>query len=267
MGIADQSDTHERSRLHYGGSDPTTPFFLRPQYVKYNSLQKSKDLGLVENLSALLSGVAGSSVGSPTLYFKVQTRGPAKIRLAQRPVDRYSDHSISVGLLDADRNQIPLDEQSGFAQAPFAVYADDPSQRERLPGGTYYFVVSSNQWRETPFEVVAFIQRYLECQGAAVLATLPTLRLALVKLQGVALGSNLAHGLIAHPDTVKPLLGSAAAALIPRLSLAIFRGAATGQMLPYGRLKQTARINGRASGSSPNIATMTSSRPYGGYGY
>ena len=44
---------------------------LRPQFVKYNSVSKSRDLGSVDNFLGTFAGDIGSQVGSPTLFFKV----------------------------------------------------------------------------------------------------------------------------------------------------------------------------------------------------
>jgi hypothetical protein len=137
---------------------------------------------------------------------------------------------------------------------------------DRMPPGTYYFTVSTNQWRETPFSVDALVQRYLELHGRVLLRGSPRLRIALVKPIGTATGRAILTGTPLSPSTVKKLAGRAPGAMTPRLTLSIMRGAAIGRLAPYGRLQQNYRISGAATGRNANIATMTARRPYG-YGY
>lgn len=258
----DQGPELERRRRRYGGSEPSMPSFLRPQHLRYNSLLKSRDLGVTDNLSAVLSGVVGGQSGSSTLFFRVATRGPARLGVALTPGDRYSDRALRVGICDADHNPLPLDD-TGFASPPAVHNASSNSERDRLPGGTYFFTVSSEQWQSTPFELVAVVQRYLELSGKATGTLVPQLRLALVKLRGVASGAAPLGGTLLPPGGLRSLGGHGGGSLGGGLTLAIPRGVASGTLSPYGRLKQTFRLTGAAVGTSSSIATMTSSRPYG----
>ena len=64
----------------YGGSDKSSPSFLRPEHVKYNTPAKAKNLGVVFNLNTTLTGTVGSEAGTNTLYFKVTTSGESDLR-------------------------------------------------------------------------------------------------------------------------------------------------------------------------------------------
>jgi hypothetical protein len=265
MAALDQSELQEILRRAYGGSDNTSPSFLRPQYVRYNGVAKSRDFGVIDNLSVSLSGQLGSQTGASTLFFKVVTRGPSRLGIAKTPINPYADRYLSVGLLDGDRNQIPLNH-NGFGYS-FPIHAHDHTEpSEHLPAGTYYFTISCDQWQATPFEVIAIVQRFVLLAGLVTLVAEPLLRLALIKLLGAAEGSAPLSGRLLGGGEVKALDGAAGGTALPSLTLVIMSGAITGSMLPYGRLKETFRISGVASGSSPSVATMTVTRRPG-YGY
>ena len=265
MSVLDQSELQEILRRSYGGSDNTSPSFLRPQYVRYNGLAKSRDFGVVDNLSVSLSGQLGSQTGASTLFFKVVTRGPSRLGIAKTPINPYTDRYLNVGLLDEFRNQVPLNHD-GFGYA-FPIHSHDhTAPSEHLPGGTYYFTISSDQWQATPFEVIAIVQRFVLLAGVASLNALPQLRLALIKLLGAAGGTSPLEGQLLAGDVVKVMEGAAGGTALPSLTLVIMSGVASGTMTPYGRLKETFRIAGVASGGSPSVATMTVTRRPG-YGY
>lgn len=263
--LADQSVTQESYRKRYGGSDSTASSFNRPQYLKYNSLTKSRDFGAVDNLVATLTGVIGGHTGRSTLFFKVRTLGEARLRIVRNPLGSIDDKLIVVGIVDGDHNQVQLNDDGYGQLSPLdseSVYRTN----DRLAPGTYYFTVSTNQWREIEFSVTINAQRFVELSGEATLSSLPRLRLALVKLAGAAGGALNPALRILPPGKVKVLTGPATGACVPRLTLVIMQGVATGRMDPYGRLIQNFRISGTALGSNANIATMTAQRPYG-YGY
>lgn len=263
--LLDQSSQQEAYRRTYGGSDNTAPSFIRPAYLQYNSLSKSRELGRVDNFGARLTGIVGGHTGRSTLFFRIETSAIAKIGIVKRMDRPITDRTISVGVLDADHNPVPLGSDGFAFMAPIHNSAFS-GFLERMPPGTYYFTVSTNQWRETPFSVEVLVQRSLELTGRAILRAEPRLRIALVKLGGRALGSALSVGTILSPGTVKEVSGVLTGLLTPVLSLSILRGTAIGRMEPYGRLQQNYRISGAATGRNANIATMTSRRPYG-YGY
>jgi hypothetical protein len=262
MAALDQSAAHEVLRRSYGGSDNTSASFLRPQYVKYNGVAKSRELGVVDNLFASVNGLIGSQAGASTLFLKVITRGPSRIGISRTPINAYTDRFVSVGLLDGNRDQLPLDH-TGFAyQHPVHNHGTGLAI-ERLPAGTYFFTISCDQWQSVPFEVDITVQRFVLLAGATFLDCQPTLRIALVKPEGIATGSLFLSGSTVPRALLKALEGAASSTAVPRLTLAIMSGAAIGTLAPYGRLKQTFRIEGVASGSSPSIATMTVTRQPG----
>lgn len=263
--LLDQSSQQEAYRRTYGGSDNTAPSFVRPAYLQYNSLSKSRELGRVDNFGARLTGIVGGHTGRSTLFFRIETSAIAKIGIVKRMDRPITDRTISVGVLDADHNPLPLGE-NGFAYMAPIHNSANSGFLDRMPPGTYYFTVSTNQWRETPFSVDALVQRYLECQGVVRLRGEPIARVALVKLAGSASGTCIAIGSPLAPAKVKKLSGKSGGSMPISLTLSIMRGAAIGRMEPYGRLQQNYRISGTATGRNVNIATMTARKPYG-YGY
>lgn len=265
MPALDQTVLHELIRTSYGGSDSTRSSSIRPQYVKYNALSKSRDFGLLDNLQVELSGELGAQTGAPTLFFRVQTRGPSKLGIAKDALNRYTDAYVSVGICDEDHNPLPLTEQ-GFAYQSAIHNEGLGLADDRLPAGTYFFTVSSSQWQSTPFAASIVVQRSVEISGVASGTLVPTLRLALVKLVGAADGAAPLIGTVIPRTQLGLLSGPAGGAAPLSLTLSIMRGVALGTLTPYGRLKQTWRIEGAASGTSSSVATMTVSRPYG-YGY
>lgn len=263
--LLDQSAQQEAYRRSYGGSDNTASSFIRPQYVQYNSLSKSRDFGRLDNFGAHLSGIIGSQAGCSTLFFRVETTAVAKIGIKKRLGNPLIDRTISVGILDADHNPMPLTED-GFSYYSPIHNSGYAGVLDRMPPAVYYFTVSTDQWRETPFSVEILVQRYLELKGVSRLTAVPRLRIALVKLIGPATGSAVPLLTILPPGSIKEPAGAAIGSAQPRLTLSIMRGAAIGRMSPYGRLQQNYRINGTAIGRNTNVATMTARKPYG-YGY
>lgn len=266
MTILDQSDIHEAYRTYYGGSDNTAPSFLRPQYVKYNSLLKSRDFGPQDNLLADISGQVGGQSGAATLFFRVETTAPSRLVIEPVPINAYTDRYLQYGICDGEHDPIPLDED-GAARVSEVHNSTEEARTDLLPRGAYFFTVSCSQWQSTPFAATIRITQYRELIGAAVQQMIPRLRLALVKLSGPALMTAPLTGALRPPSTVKRLSGAATQLMDPRLTLVIrMRGVALLTMPAYGRLIQNWKISGAATGTSPSVATITVSRPYG-YGY
>lgn len=263
--LLDQSAQQEAFRQSYGGSDNTASSFIRPQYVQYNSLKKSRDFGRIDNFGAHLTGAVGGQTGSSTLFFRLETTAIAKIGIRSRMDNPITDRTISVGILDSERNPMPLSDD-GFSYLAPIHNSSQIGAFDRMPPGTYYFTVSTNQWRETPFSVDILVQRYLELKGIARLTLEPSLRIALAKLVGPVTGTMAPVLSVLAPATVKAFAGAATGSAVPALTLSIMRGAAIGNMSPYGRLQQNYRISGTAIGTNTNVATMTARKPYG-YGY
>lgn len=264
MSSLDQSSLQNLIRSTYGGSDLTSPDFTRPYYNKYNALSKSRDFGLVDNLLVSLTGTIGSQTGSSTLFFKVTTRGPSRFAIVKRPINKYTDRYLNVGLVDRNRDPVQLNGD-GVAYEN-AVHNGDPgSPVERLPEGTYYFTVSCDQWQSTPFEVVALVQRFVLLSGVSLNTIIPRLRFSLLKSLGIVELTAAPTGTLLAP-TLRVMNGFASGSLLPQVTLVIPSGVASGSLEPYGRLKETLRIEGAATGSSPSIATINVTRRPG-YGY
>jgi len=246
----------------YGGSDRTGGLSIAPHYVQFNSFQKSKDYGLVNNLTARVAGSVGSQAGTNTIYIRAETDGPAQILIRKSNANQYTSKYIDVGILDENRKPITL-TANGFAYSNdnYAT-AEDESLRP-LPPSTYYFTITTSQWQAIPFEVFIQIFRYRELSGVITGTLTPYGRFANAKLYGTALLAFPATGSIPSRTTLKLINGATTATVQPSLSLAIMRGVASGSMQPYGRLKQTHRITGQASLGNANVATLSSAPPYG----
>ena len=249
----------------YGGSDPSDPSFLRPKFVKYNSVSKSRDLGSVDNFFGTFAGDIGSEVGSPTLFFKMHVQGEAILRINKNASNRYTDKQISIGVLDSARKPVQIDP-GGYAFINDNASTHDDESLHPLPGGTYYFTVSSSQWQKIPYSVSIQAIRYKALKGTASMTMVPTSRFAIAKLRGPALLSNATAGTMPVEEKVKTPSGQALltsaiqGTFVTPSGVAIMRNAST------GRLKQTHKITAVASLTGANVATLSSQSSGGGYG-
>jgi hypothetical protein len=262
-----QTAAYEELRSRYGGSDSTLPSFLRPYYTKYNAITKSLDLGTTDILIADLGGQIGSQAGASTLYFKVVLPRRVDLQVRKRSTGAFTDRFVSVGILDADRNPVPIDTAGyGYQGDRYDTSIDESLLG--LPAGLYYITVSSNQWQSVPYAITISVGRYALLDGAALGRAPLAARIPLIKIAGPATGTLLGTGTLVNPNAIKEATGTAGGAAVPALTLTIMRGAAGGSMLPSGRLKATWRLSGAATGTSASTGTLTSEIPYGGgYGY
>ena len=247
----------------YGGSDPSSPSFLRPRFVNYNSVSKSRDLGSVDNFFGTFSGDIGSEVGAPTLFFKMHVQGEAILRVNKNTSNRYTDKQISVGVLDANRKQVPVD-RFGFAFSNDNAATSEDESLAPLPGGTYYFTVSTSQWQKIPYSVSIQAIRYKAIKGEATLSMLPTSRFAISKLRGPALLSNASAGTIPVHEKIKAPTGQALLTSTSQGTLVTPEGVAIMRNATTGRLKQTHKLSAVASLTGVNVATLSSQPPSGG---
>jgi hypothetical protein len=246
----------------YGGSSPSYPSFLRPQFVNFNSAGKARDLGTLDNLLGIFKGQIGSQDGTNTIYITVRTTGAADIRITKNTINRYTDQYISVGILDANRKPLPL-TATGYAYANEIVNTPQSEFETQLPAGVYYFTVSSSQWQSIPFSVNAQVFRYIELSGTAEVAAPCVGRLPLVKTGGLTTLTNESTGTILAPSALTLAQGAATLAGLPSLTITIMRGTALLQATPYGQLKQTLRISGTALMTANPSGTLTVTSPYG----
>lgn len=253
----------EKPSNPYGGSDSTGGSFIRPQYVKYNSALKAKDFGLVSNLLSVAEGELGGQSGSNTAFFVVETDGPAQLRIKNDTASPYTKHYLSVGVLDAARKAIPLTPE-GFAYRNENLATPINEATESLSAGVYYFTITCNQWQAIPFSVTMQVIRFKPLVGGAGGSFAPYGRFANAKLYSAATLTAPMSAVIPSDAKIDRLSGAISVTATPVLSLAILRGAATGAMVPYGRLKQTHRIQGAITGIGSNVATLDSAPPYGG---
>lgn len=257
----DQTEQQLAVRRAYGGADNTAPSFLRPQYVRYNSIQKSRDFGPVNNLDAVVSGTIGAEVGAPTLFFRVETERQCRLGVVKNPINRFVDATLQVGIVDGKRDPLQIGDD-GFARAAVS-YGSDPELGQLLDPGEYFFLVSSSRWQAQPFEVFITVISYRDLNGAAGGRLDLIGRLAMAKLYGEATGAMV---LTLVPTTQFKALDGAAGGLIDLVGgLAGLSGAAGGTLELTGRFKAFWKISGTADGGAPLTATLTSNSPYGGY--
>lgn len=254
------------SETGQGGSDPSQASFLRFQHVKYNSVSKSRDLGLVSNFLGTFNGLIGSEVGSPTLFFKMTLVGAADLRITKNAQNRFTDQQVSIGILDSQRKQVKVND-FGFAYQNEIESTDLLEFQEPMPAGTYYFTVSTSQWQKIPYSVSIQAIRFNELDGAVVLTAALTSRFSVVKIPGVALLTGPFQSTIPTNESLKRATGHLLVSNGSRGTLLIPSGVAVCRMLPSGRLKMTHKISSKATLSSANVATLSAAPPsYGGYG-
>lgn len=221
--ISDQSKDYENLRLSYGGSDNSSPSFQRPQYVRWNSISKSKDFGDVDTLDAQIRGRLGQEAGTRTLYFKATLQFPSKISLTRLAGgNKYDNAQVSLGILDAERKPIPIDN-AGYASPPqtdddrlLTSNAGTQQNLQFLPAGTYYFTVTSHQWRACDFGIRIFVGGTADLSGTAALELAPVARVAQSYLSGSAALTDQSFGNIRETWEIA---GTAEGRLDPTLGL------------------------------------------------
>ena len=248
-----------------GGSTPSSPSFLRPALVEYNSVYQSRDLGKLNNFLGKFSGKIGSQVGTSTIYFKLETLGPADIRVSKNPINKYTDQSISINVLNSERKLVEVND-FGFAYNNEIVNTDKEESVSSLPAGVYYFTVTTNTWQAVPYSVTIQAIRFTAIEGAAIVSASLAGRFAIAKMRGAATLPGPFEATIPPFDKIKQPAGPALVSSGSRGTLVIPSGVAVGRMLPSGRLKETHKISGHSGGAMPNVATLSSQPPYGGYG-
>lgn len=200
-----QSAAYEALRKSYGGSDPTLPSFLRPYYVKYNSISKSSDLGSTEILIADIAGSIGSQAGTNTLFFKVTLIRDLDLRVVRTSTGSITDRFISVGVLDAERRPLPM-TPNGYAYLNDIHNTPVDESLARLPGGTYYITVSTTQWQSINFAIAVFVGSYALLSGTALGSLIARGRIPLIKPIGTLLGTAPLLLDVLDPARVKTLV-------------------------------------------------------------
>lgn len=254
----------------YGGSDHAAPSFLRPYYVQYNAVTKAKDLGRTEILIADVEGVVGGHSGTNTIYLKIELARDLELRVRKRPTGAATDRLIRVGVLDADRRPVQVNED-GYAFLNDIHNTDVDESYARLPAGGYYVTIACDQWQPLPYAITVYAGRYALLSGLAGGSLAPSGRFPLTKLAGSGLALLPASATLVRPGAIKNLsastapTGSAPATLV---TLAILRGVALGRNLASARLMMNWRLSGVASGLNSSAATLTrTASGGGGYGY
>jgi len=259
------TDSINKLKGGYGGSDKSSPSFLRPERVKYNSPAKAKNLGTVDNLLSVITGSLGSQDGANTLYFKVTTNGESDLRVTKNILNKYEDKYLSVGILDSNYNPLQLNT-SGFTHFNEILNTVPLEATLQQPQGTYYFTITNSQWQSIPFSINVQVIRYILLEGEASGEHVISARLALVKLYGTSTGTSEGSLTFVPVSKLKSLTGNSTSQDQTTGSITIMKGTITMTDVTHGRMKVTWRIGGTLSGSSPNTATLTVTSPGGGYG-
>jgi len=262
--VSNQSDSINRIKAGYGGSNSTKASFNQQQYVKYNTSQKAKDLGLISNIKGTIAGEIGSEVGANTHYYKVETIASSDIRIYRNDIASQTDKYISVGLLDKDRKSVQLNDY-GFGYNNEILNTEIKEKLLTLPVGVYYFTVSSSQWQALPYSIDIQVIRYLNLKGTINGTMVLSSRIALVKMWGTALGLDQTSATMPADSKIKKLDGPAGGTDSSYGEIAGLFGSVGGTMLTTGRMKATWRLEGSATGVAPISATLTASSGGGGY--
>ncbi|MGA1730529.1 MAG: hypothetical protein ACO4B5_09890 [Steroidobacteraceae bacterium] len=242
-----------RIRFSYGSSDNTAPSFNNTQYVRYGSVNRPFELGLVDQLTAEIEGLVGSESGTNSLFFRFTITRPARIEAWRIPLNPYTDQYVSISLNRTDGATVatglfspvtspsggdPDDQvvmitpievgyvEEGYWQPEYTEVVEtrvpeivDPGEAligARVPEGSYYFVVTSSQWHALPYHFALGITPSKPLRGAAELALQPVARIGRVNLAGLAtLGSEST----ARLRTFHELDGAAQVAAEPRAFL------------------------------------------------
>ena len=249
-----------------GGSSPSYPSFLRPQFNQFTNVNSSRDLGLLNNFLGNFQGEIGSQTGANTIFIKMTIVGPADFQIRKNKINKYTDRFVSIGLLNADRKQIEVND-FGFAYNNEIENTEETESLNPLPAGTYFFTISTDQWQAVPYDVTIQAIRFQSLSGSAVVSAALVGRFAISKLIGAALLSAPFATTIPPFNRIKQAFGPVLLTSGTRGQLVIPSGVAIGRMLPSGRLKKTHRLYGAATGTASNLATLSSAPPsYGGYG-
>lgn len=266
MATPDQSDQQLDALAAYSPAEPTYPSFLRPRYVKYNSVSKSKDLGSAENLIAEISGVIGAAMGSSTLFFALRTTLPSRLSIRELGVSPQNRRWLSVGILDQQRRALPL-ATDGTALRFGTVSEGDANLLSVHPPGTYYFTISTSQWSPLSFALNLSARAYAPVTGIFTGTFVPTGRLALAKLDGAAVLQAPFTGTFVPSSILKLPSGAFTGQLDSTGSyLSIFRGTAQFTFQPQGRFSTFFYLNGQANFTFQPQGALTVTRS-GGYGY
>jgi hypothetical protein len=246
-----------------GPFKPAAPFHLQPSLVQYNSISKSRDLGVVSNFLGLFAGKIGSQTGAPSLFFKLKTLGPADLRIQKKSINKYTDGYISVAIADANRKPVSVND-FGFAYQNEILNTEIEEFALPMPAGEYYFIVSSSQWQELPFSIEIQAIRFSSLSGVITLTNQSLARFAISKMKGAAPITGPFQATIPTASQLKQPTGPVLLTSGSRGALTTPEGLALMRMLPTGRLKMTHKITGTASISGTNVATLSSAPPYGG---
>lgn len=264
MAIADQSELWEQLRRRYTATEPTGPSAIRPQYLKYNSISKARDLGVQDNLLLGVIGTVGGRSGANTLYFKVTLQGPARLGMFKIASTAQDDRWLTLGLLDGNHKPINLGE-NGFGVPPLLPYTYDGPVITALPEGTYYFTVGSNQWADIDFQVLLAVISYAAMEGTALLTLPNQARLAMVQMDGVASLDDRSEASIPSREFLDLMAGPATLNLVgegPYVSTR--RGTAVLELQASARFTTFFYVDGAASMNLQGTADLSVTSPYGG---
>ena len=168
------------------------PSFNRPEFVRFDSLRDSKDLGPITDIKAHLSGFIGAEAGTQSLFFSFELLVPGAIQVQAVTDSKWTQRFISVGLR-SEAGSIGLDER-GNARGVDIVNTISPDEAlVPFPPGKYTVVVGCSQWQTTPFGLILRVnpttrlQVALTGRGGLGMGR-SRLKVAVAKLEGVLTG-------------------------------------------------------------------------------
>lgn len=253
----------------YGGSDCTAPSFNNPRYVRYSSVHRSRDFGLVGNFYAEIDGLVGAEVGSSSLFFSFSLAGAARVAVRKPELNRYTDQYISVSLRNENGDPIPIGV-GGAAASPAlttTVQTLDPVVSEGGYALSGYWESGYAEYDDTTIALPAVITLSTEGNTASLDASSGS-RLQPGSYAFVVSSSQWAKlpyalQLIVIPDA--GFRGVADLSLTPsaRIGIATLAGAASLELVSTARIRRFYALGGSATLEARPRATLRRISPFG----
>lgn len=141
------------------------PSFNRPEFVRFDSLRDSKDLGPITDIKAHLSGFIGAEAGTQSLFFSFELLVPGAIQVQAITDSKWTQRFISVGLR-SEAGSIGLDERGNARGVDIVNTASPDESLVPFPPGKYTVVVGCSQWQTTPFGLLLRVNPTTRLQAA-----------------------------------------------------------------------------------------------------
>lgn len=291
--LEDHSPQVRRFREAYGGSDRAASFFRTPEYVKYNSLSKARDLGRFTELRTQTSNTVGGITGTNTRFYKVTLAEEARFGARLVGAPQCAIDWICLHVINAHLDRLPMDPSGyvnteelvptrptetrtststeretitvvsiarycppGYFEAGYTfelstIITEDGSQittdltdfalelaqtqqlgadtldsfalesykASILPAGTYYILVTTERWHETPYDLQIIIApRARDLEGNLSFTLSPSLDTGVKQLSAELSATFAPYGRFQEHIA---LSGDASLSFMPVLGLAV----------------------------------------------